>query len=186
MIDISVQSFLKEISSLSPLNSDYEVNITTLCMYIALLQKNANQSINKLTAQNRINFENYVALLDKSCKKIYDKYDVSSKFINNYMIAMKMPKTTDEQMSEYEYTISKLTVEKVNECIEIIVALDNFLASYDNNKALYKDDYKRINNMCVENINNIKNYIIDSVKEISNDIQDPELAFDVMKKLKTL
>ena len=63
MTDTSIQEFLNELSSISPLTSEYEASMVTLNIYINLIKKNTISSISR---NNSDLLEQFLLILDKN------------------------------------------------------------------------------------------------------------------------
>lgn len=186
MKDFTLDSFLNDISSLSPLVGEYEVNIFSLCMNINLLQKNTNNSIPRNTQENRQILETYNDILISSSKKVFDKFEISNDFVKNYMLAMKMPKTTNNEIKEYENFLNEINKKKI---LELLVVLNNtsiVLNNYTNCKNAIKSEYENINDLCISIIENTHNYLKSTVQTILSEVDDDEFVFDTLQKIKNI
>ena len=95
MTDTSIQEFLNELSSISPLTSEYEASMVTLNIYINLIKKNTISSISR---NNSDLLEQFLLILDKNISNITYKYNASANYIKNYLLIMKMPKSSSVQI----------------------------------------------------------------------------------------
>ena len=63
MTDTSIQEFLNELSSISPLTSEYEASMVTLNISLNLIKKNTISSISR---NNSDLLEQFLLILDKN------------------------------------------------------------------------------------------------------------------------
>lgn len=180
MIDKQVNEFLEELSSLSPLTGEYEATILTLGIYFNILKKNT------LLTKTRINnnqLNEFLSLLDSQISNLSKYYGFSNNYINSYMQLIKMPKSTNQEINKYHHLLQELTIEKINHYLNLSTEIKKIIENYKICQNLFKDDYNATNKLCITNIENIKNYFTDISKTLCSDIENENLAFDLLSKL---
>lgn len=180
MTDKSIQEFLNELSSISPLTSEYEASMVTLNIYINLIKKNTISSISR---NNSDLLEQFLLILDKNISNITYKYNASANYIKNYLLIMKMPKSSSVQISEYKSKLQEITIDKLNSYIDVLSYINQVLNSYVKYKELYKEECISSNNLCISNITNIQFFLKELVNNACLDIDDESVALNIINKL---
>lgn len=183
MNNIPINDFWKELSSFSPLHTHYEANIIVLNTYLNLIKKNIVLTTIKTKNDKLYDFLN---ILDDEIKFISNQYDFSNEYVNRYMLAMKMPKSSNSQMYDYDMTMQDLIVEKLDIYIKLIKSINKITKFYNLYKDFFKDELVHTNELCINTIMQIKKHMIECFKFICLEIDDENIVFEMLSLLKEL